>query len=62
LGRRIAELEEQPPYKFFIPKASIKFKVNNPDYIKEIGHCCKERGLQIIKHSNWKKQHIKEEL
>jgi hypothetical protein len=60
-GRRIAELEEEP-YKSLIQKVPIKFKVNNPDYIKEVGCHCEERGLQINKCSNWKKQHIKQAL
>ena len=43
-GRRIAKLKEEP-YKSLIQKVPIKFKLNNPDYIKEVGHHCEERGL-----------------
>ena len=61
--QRIAELEDEP-YTSLLPKVNKmkKFKVRREDSIEEVGWCCEERGLQINKCSNWKKDRIKQEL
>jgi hypothetical protein len=55
----IAEMDDEL-YKSLMKKVKTKFaKVKIEDYVKEVGCCCKERGLKINKCSNKCKAKVK---